>query len=46
MASIHHLDHHHKALFSEEIRRKLSFALLSLTGVACITLLFLLGRSL
>jgi len=45
MASIQHFDNNHKIIFNEQTRRKLSVALLSLTGVACMALLVLLGRS-
>ncbi len=45
MASIPHFEDNHKSIFSEKTRRKLSVALLSLTGVACLALLFMLGKS-
>jgi len=45
MPYVHHFEDHHKSIFSEKTRRKLSVALLSLTGVACLALLFMLGKS-
>jgi len=45
MASTLHFENHHKTIFTEQTERKLTVALLSLTGVACLTLLILLSRS-
>jgi len=45
MVSTQHFDNNDKTIFNEQTRRKLSVALLSLTGVACLALLVLLGRS-
>lgn len=39
-------ENNHKPIVGEEFRRKLSFLLLSLTGVACVALLIILGRGL
>jgi len=45
MASIRHFEDHHEAIFSDQTRHKLLITLLSLAGVACIALLFMLGKS-
>jgi len=44
MTTIQHFENHHKTIFTEQTRRKLSVALLSLTGVACLALLILLAK--
>ncbi len=45
MASIPHFEDNHQSIFSEKTRRKLSVALLGLTGVVCIALLYMLGKT-